>query len=371
MLALCMAMQVTCTRYTDSHLMVLTLPPNGLHYVLLVQADTAEGAFASPISTSEDVSSRHPDSSPAPTSDHLASSSSPPETFGTEEPLPFGSPSAPSGSEQGLAYAEPTDQASQNIAVSQPDVDLPSVAAHETAAADLLLDVSGAPVQAEVGIPPAKMDEASAHNQPDQAGASASTSAENAVLRETMPPTTASHVSENAQANEAYANPASVRIGDADVDSDRVQSSALAATSSKDHGPAADVTSDHAGQWQPSRLSVVRPQSAPVTAHQLRLPSVDLHELALEAGLPLPSRSQSEEPQQRLATTCGMSEEAVTPLPNRRVAALSGGPLPSTPLTQGLREYGCWWTPRIPQALTPAWLKARTPSWLSKVSQVT
>ena len=342
----------------------------GLHCALLVQADTVEGAFASPISTSEDVSSRPPDSSPAPTSDHLPSTSSPPETVDTDEPLPFGSPSAPFGLEQGLAHAEPTDQASQIKAVSQPDVNLPSVTAQETAAAGLLLDLSRAPVQAEVGIPPVQVDQASAHKQPDQAGASTSTSTEYSVLGDTMLQVTASHVPDVAQAaSESRATQASVQVADANADSDRVQSAALATTSSKDHGPAAAVTSDHAEQWQPSRLSVVRPQSAPVTAHQQRLPSVDLDKLADEAGLPLHSRSQSEEPQQRLAATCGMPEEAVTPLPNRRVAALSGAPLPSTPLTQGLREYGCWWTPRIPQALTPAWLKARTPSWLSKVSK--
>lgn len=66
----------------------------------------------------------------------------------------------------------------------------------------------------------------------------------------------------------------------------------------------------------------------------------------------------------------GLPEEACTPLPNRRVAALSGASLPFTPVTQGTKEYGSWWTPRLPKALTPAWLKARTPSWLSKVSKL-
>ena len=132
------------------------------------------------------------------------------------------------------------------------------------------------------------------------------------------------------------------------------------------------VPSDHPHALHASRLSFARPQSAPTAMHQQASALEDLHMLADETDMPLPSRSQSEEPRQcpSPAQLPSLPDEAFTPLPNRRVAALTGAGLPTTPLNQGTKEYGSWWTPRLPQALTPAWLKSRKSSWLGKVSQL-
>ena len=58
-----------------------------------------------------------------------------------------------------------------------------------------------------------------------------------------------------------------------------------------------------------------------------------------------------------------LPEEAM--LPNIvRVASVRG--VSATPKTAGAREYGSWWTPH---ALTPAWMKMKTPSWVKKMRQ--
>lgn len=366
-----------------------------------MQANTVEGAFASPISTSDDVSSRKPDRSPLAASDQHTSSSSPPSASKNEGLIPFGSPSAPSTSsshpadalvpsqdtlDESLPAPSHTHSADASLpdqeildgGGNQPDTALPrlpslpslpeiaSPATCETTAAAALLHLSAFPAQPDLAIPPVDVDLTAVDAQPDVATATVSLPEDYAEPTQT-PQAAVSFASDDAQARAD-----GIPVQTAEAESDRTWSAALTSTSTEDQEAATVIPSDHANTLHASRLSSARPQSAPTALHQQATSWEDLRTLADEDDMPLPSRSQSEEPRQCPASTQphGLPDEAVTPLPNRRVAALAGSSIPLTPLADGTKEYGSWWTPRLPQALTPAWLKSRKSSWLRKVSEL-
>lgn len=285
-----------------------------------MQANTAEGAFASPISTSEEISSQKTDHSPAAVSHHSASSL--PHTSSTEAPLPFGSPSAPSTCSPGTAHTALPEQIASEDTLSQHNADPEELTAHavvaepaspslcETAAAALLLDLSAAPapLQTNINVLPA---ECAADEQAVEATASVLPVQIDNVHDQALPQAAATFGIDEVQALHC-AEAEQAHVQTADAASESIQPGAQESSSPASQQPAMVVMPvDEAGRAP--RTSTTRPQSAPSTLHQQPLPSVDLDELADRANSSTPLRSQSEEPQQAccISLVCAFARQSV------------------------------------------------------------
>lgn len=247
-----------------------------------MQADTAEGAFASPISTSEEVSSQKTDQSPP-----TAPASSLSQSLTSECPLPFGSPSAPATGTGAAGNALPDDGAANQLIAEMQTVPAHKVAAEtaspsvsENAAAALLLDLSDAPSASDA------VSVCAADKQSDKTITTALLHHDE--VDEALPVTAS---------EQASVKPDQSLMPPSQTAADSVQPAAQASTPTDSQQPAVTVIQYNEETGAP-RMSSARPQSAPSALHQQRLPSVDLDELAARVSTPVPSRSQSEEPQQ-------------------------------------------------------------------------
>ena len=262
-------------------------------HILLLQANTAEGAFASPISNSEGTSGAAADTPPPSTAAAPVSGSE------AGQPLPFGSPSDPPKSSQPLRLqaAHGSIQQLPSPAASPMAPVPPSPAMSDTTAAAVLLDLASASDRDPEGVLSPVLE--ASVTQPSDT----STQIAAAPAADTLP-----------------------------ADAGRLQPN-VTVEPSEGMELVQETPPFQANTVQNSRLRYARPQSAPpAVLERMCLPTCS-HDLLAEAVTSVTGRSQSEEPSQAAASvqTCGLTEDAVTPLPHRRVATLSGALPPAPP----------------------------------------